>query len=67
MLLPLADRIPIWLITPLWRERRSDMPMYGGKEMKGKKKATSNKAGSASYGPALSAAEAKKKAGKKKK
>jgi hypothetical protein len=43
------------------------MPMYGGKEMKGKKKATSNKAGSASYGPALSAAEAKKKAGKKKK
>ena len=43
------------------------MPMYGGKEMKGKKKATSNKAGKASYGPAMSAAEAKKKAGKKKK
>lgn len=66
MLLPLADRTLTWLITPLWRERRSDMPAYGGKDMKGKKKATSNKPGKPSYGPALSAAEAKK-AGKKKK
>jgi hypothetical protein len=48
------------------------MPAYGGKDMKsGKKKATSNKPGSASFGPALSMAEAKKagmkKSGKKKK
>lgn len=48
------------------------MAAYGGKDMKsGKKKATSNKPGSWSYGPALSAAEAKKsgmkKSGKKKK
>jgi hypothetical protein len=44
------------------------MAAYGGKDMKsGKKKASSNKPGSWSYGPALSAAEAKKKPGKKKK
>jgi hypothetical protein len=42
------------------------MPVYGGKEMQpGRKKATSNKAGSASFGPALSATEAKKKTWKK--
>jgi hypothetical protein len=44
------------------------MAAYGGKDMKsGKKKASSNKPGSWSYGPALSMAEAKKKPGKKKK
>lgn len=47
------------------------MAAYGGKDMKGKKKASSNKPGSWSYGPALSLAEAKKsgmkKSGKKKK
>lgn len=47
------------------------MAAYGGKDMKGKKKSSSNKPGSWSYGPALSLAEAKKpamkKSGKKKK
>jgi hypothetical protein len=40
--------------------------MYGGKYMKGKKRASSNGPGSASFGPALSLAETKKKPSKKK-
>lgn len=42
------------------------MPMYGGKNMKSKKRTSKNKPGSASYGPALSAREAKKRPKKKK-
>lgn len=41
------------------------MPMYGGAYDKSKKRASSNKAGKPSFGPALSQKETKKKKGKK--